>query len=214
MRRKQFIMAAVKLVRRGFSLSSVTRDVVKAPIQVFGIEGRYAHAAYSAASRNKKLDAVEKELQNVKTLIGSHPDISAYLSNPVIKKTNKKVTLEELLKADKYSSITVNLFGCLAENNRLSRALGVIGAYEKLMRAHRGEVECTVTSAKALTAENMKSLQQSLKGFIEKGQTLKMDTQMDPSLIGGMIVEIGDKRIDLSISSKIKQLTGLLREAI
>ena len=40
--------------------------------------------------------------------------------------------------------------GCLAENNRLSKAIGVIGAYEKLMSAHRGEVECTVTSAKVL----------------------------------------------------------------
>ncbi|XP_065837658.1 ATP synthase subunit O, mitochondrial-like [Oscarella lobularis] len=209
-----FIMATMRLARRSFSLTSVSSDVVKAPIQVFGIEGRYAHATYSAAARNKKLEEVEKELQSLKTLIGAHPDVSQYLKNPVIKKIEKQATLQELLKAEKCSSITVNLFGCLAENNRLSKAIGVIGAYEKLMSAHRGEVECTVTSAKSLTSDNLKSLQESLRGFIEKGQTLKMNTKTDPSLIGGMIVEIGDKRIDMSIFSKIKQLTGLLREAI
>jgi F-type H+-transporting ATPase subunit O len=98
----------LQLVTRTFSVTSACRDLVKAPIQVFGIEGRYAHAVFSAAARNKKLEAVEKELLEAKKVISSNSQLLSYLTNPIVKRDHKKETLQELLKS--FSPITVNLF--------------------------------------------------------------------------------------------------------
>ncbi|XP_062510889.1 ATP synthase subunit O, mitochondrial-like [Corticium candelabrum] len=202
----------LKLVRRSFGVSSGLRDIVKAPIQVFGVEGRYAHAIFSAAARKKKLEEVEKELQGVKSVIESNSSLFDYLTNPIVKRDHKKETLQELLK--KSSPITVNLFNALAENNRLGRTLGVIGAYDRIMSAHRGEVECVVTAAKQLTEPELKELKASLSGFLQKGQALKLETKIDSSLLGGLVVEIGDKRIDMTVKAKVKKIRDLLMEAV
>ena len=63
------------------------------PIQVFGIEGRYAHAMYSAAAKEKSLEKVEKELVQVDELIKSNEKLSEYLANPTLDKMKKQCML-------------------------------------------------------------------------------------------------------------------------
>ena len=63
------------------------------PIQVFGIEGRYAHAMYSAAAKEKNLEKVESELKQVDELIKSNAKLSEYLENPTLDKFKKQCKL-------------------------------------------------------------------------------------------------------------------------
>lgn len=102
----------------------------------------------------------------------------------------------------------------LAENGRLGRLQGVAKAFATLMRAHRGEVQAKVTTAKQLDANEMKELQTVLQTFVKKGSTLQLETKVDPSLIGGMVVELGDRYIDMSISSKLKTFSNLVKETL
>jgi F-type H+-transporting ATPase subunit O len=102
----------------------------------------------------------------------------------------------------------------LAENGRLGRTTGVIDAYGQIMSAHRGEVQGVVTAAKPLTEADLKELRDSLAGFLQKGQALKLESKIDPSLLGGLVVEIGDKRIDMSVQSKIRKIKDLLMESV
>jgi hypothetical protein len=121
---------------------------VKAPIKVFGVEGRYAHALFSAASQKNAIEAVEKELTDFQRLADEKRELVDFIENPVLSKDRKLSALTDILKSRKASDLTINLFGALTENNRLSRAMGVIKAYCTIMSAYRGEVPCTVTSAK------------------------------------------------------------------
>ncbi|MPC43712.1 ATP synthase subunit O, mitochondrial [Portunus trituberculatus] len=82
------------------------------------------------------------------------------------------------------------------------------------MAAVRGEVICEVTTAKPLDAPAMKELEATLKAFTKSGETIKVTTKVDPSIIGGMLVSIGDKYIDMSMASKINRYTALLQEAV
>lgn len=65
-----------------------------------------------------------------------------------------------------------------------------------------------------LDAATMKELEATLKAFVKSGQVLKVTTKVDPAIIGGMLVSIGDKYIDMSMASKINRYTSLLQEAV
>ncbi|XP_031571029.1 ATP synthase subunit O, mitochondrial-like [Actinia tenebrosa] len=201
---------------RKFGVTSVARaqELVKPPIHLFGIDGRYAHAVYSAAAKQKHLDKVEEELNNVDKMIKGSEKLSEFLMNPTTNKRQKQAALEELLKAQKMSDLTINLLTTMAENNRLKLISSVANSYGKLMSATRGEVLCTVTTAKELDNANSKELQAALKMFLKKGETLKLETLVDPSLIGGMVVSFGDKHIDMSIAKKVKDITNVMKESL
>jgi F-type H+-transporting ATPase subunit O len=196
---------------RQFSSSALRHGLVKAPIQVYGVEGRYATALFSAASKQKKLEQVEQELAKVSTMI-KDPTISSIVFNPHVKRNVKQQAFHDALTKAKVSPITVNLIKVLADNGRLPITGDVITAFGKMMSAHRGEVLCTVTTAHPLDEANLADLKVALNGFLQKGETALLETKSDPSILGGMIVSIGDKYVDMSTKTKITKLTKLIRE--
>ncbi|KXJ26168.1 ATP synthase subunit O, mitochondrial [Exaiptasia diaphana] len=190
LRKIQFLSHA-----RQFGVTSVARSqLIKPPIHLFGIEGRYAHAVYSAAAKQKQLDKVEAELDSVDKLIKGNAKLSDFFMNPSTNKKQKQATM--------------------AENNRLKLISSVNSSFGKLMSATRGEVRCSVTTAKELDSANLKDLQSALKSFLKTGETLKLETSVDTSLIGGMVVSFGDKHIDMSIAKKVKDITNAMKESL
>ncbi|XP_034037816.1 ATP synthase subunit O, mitochondrial [Thalassophryne amazonica] len=209
-------MAALVLGQqvRQFSTSVVrpATKLVKPPIQVYGVEGRYATALFSAASKQNKLDQVEQELGKVSAFV-KDPKFSSIIMNPHVKRSIKVNTFREALTKAKVSPITMNLINVLSDNGRLTLTGDVINAFSKMMSAHRGEVLCFVTTAQPLDEMNLADLKVALKGFLQKGETIKLETKVDPLILGGMVVSIGDKYVDMSTKTKIQKLTKLIKEA-
>ncbi|XP_049598637.1 ATP synthase subunit O, mitochondrial [Syngnathus scovelli] len=209
-------MAALVLGQqaRQFSTSAIrpVSKLMKPPIQVYGVEGRYATALFSAASKQKKLDQVEQELVKVNAVI-KDPKISSIVMNPHVKRSIKQKTFHDALAKAKVSSITTNLINVLSDNGRLTKTGDVITAFGKMMSAHRGEVICSVTTAQPLDPANLTELKTALNGFLQKGETIKLETKSDPSILGGMIVSIGDKYVDMSTKTKIQKLTKIMRDS-
>uniref|UniRef100_A0A8B9DMZ1 ATP synthase peripheral stalk subunit OSCP, mitochondrial n=1 Tax=Anser cygnoides TaxID=8845 RepID=A0A8B9DMZ1_ANSCY len=102
----------------------------------------------------------------------------------------------------------------LAENGRLRYTPGIVSAFGKIMSAYRGEVLCTVTTAQPLDDASLTDLKSALNGFLAKGEVLKLETKTDPSVLGGMIVNIGEKYVDMSTKTKIQKLTKIMRETV
>ncbi|XP_041258045.1 ATP synthase subunit O, mitochondrial [Onychostruthus taczanowskii] len=209
--------AAAGLVLKVRQLSTTAArpvtKLVKPPIQVYGLEGRYATALYSAASKQKKLEQVEKELTRVWSLL-KDPKLSSVVMNPHTKGSVKQKAVNDALAREKMSPITVNLMNLLAENGRLRYTPGIVSAFGKIMSAVRGEVVCTVTTAQPLDEANLSELKSALNGFLAKGEVLKLETKTDPAILGGMIVNIGEKYVDMSTRSKIQKLTKIMRETV
>lgn len=155
---KKIIVVFVLQVR---SMSS-NAAAVKAPIQLFGLEGRYATALYTAATKMNQLTAVEKELVQVQNAIKQKPKLREIITSPIINRTVLQNTLKEVGVAAKLSPATINLLVLLAENGRMTKIDGVINAFKQLMSAHRGEVVCEVTTARALSDAQRKELQSTL----------------------------------------------------
>ncbi|KAK2527179.1 Atp5o [Columba guinea] len=250
-------VAGLSLKVRQLSTSAArpVSKLVKPPIQVYGLEGRYATALYSAASKQKKLDQIEKELSRVATLL-KDPKLSSVVLNPHTKGTVKQKAVNDALAKEKMSPITVNLMNLLAENGRLRHTPDIVSAFGKIMSAYRGEVLCSVTTAQIhwfpvghehrlsvwliafrvmwtpivnlpplfflssvgifqpLDDASLTELKSALNGFLAKGEILKLETKTDPSILGGMIVNIGEKYVDMSTRSKIQKLTKIMRETV
>ena len=108
----------LSVLTRQFSTSSSKHAIVKTPIPVYGIEGRYSAALYSAANKKKALDAVEADLKKLQGAMKSDARFNQFLLDPTIK-TNLKI--DGLTGASKklgFNDLTKNLLLALAENNR------------------------------------------------------------------------------------------------
>ncbi|KAH8374731.1 hypothetical protein KR200_004630 [Drosophila serrata] len=196
------------------TLSSAAASApVKPPVQVFGLEGRYATALYSAASKLSQLDQVEKDLTALQATIKGDKKLREYVTSPIINKKVMATALKEASEKLRFAPATANLLGLLADNGRLKKLDTVINAYRTIMAAHRGEVVCEVVSAKPLDASQTKQLEGALKSFLKANQSLKITSRVDPSIIGGLIVSIGDKYVDMSIASKVKLYTDVIQSA-
>lgn len=119
------------------------------PVTLYGLDGRYATALYTAAVRQNALDAVERDLKSLEAAVSKDQAVQNFLVNPTVTPQAKLEGVQALLsKAGKVNPLTKNLFETLAENSRLDQTTKVFAAFSELMSAHRNELPLIVTSAK------------------------------------------------------------------
>ncbi|KAH6565060.1 hypothetical protein BASA61_006487 [Batrachochytrium salamandrivorans] len=205
---------AAPKIARGFSSSAAAAASV--PLALHGVDGRYATALYSAADKQKVLEKVDSELKAVETLIARDAGVQSFLNAPLLDRSTKREGVKSLLSQGKYSTVTKNFFDLLAENGRLDQTEKIISSFGLLMAAGRGEVPVVVTSAKELDPRVLNKLRDVLtkSSLTPAGAKLLMSNKIDPEIIGGLVVELGDKTIDLSVLSKVTKLNGLLSDAV
>ena len=184
------------------------------PIQLFGLEAKYANALYTSASKAGELAKVEKDLKNVQQNLTGAAGFADFLEDPTVTRSNKVRGIDDLLGKAGYSKLTTAFLSVLAENGRAGATSSVIDTFNELMMANRGEVPAKVVSAEPLTDKQVKALQESMKSYIEEGQSLVLTAEVDPEILGGLRVQVGDRFIDLSIASKIQKIDGVLSAAI
>ncbi|PWY71668.1 OSCP-domain-containing protein [Aspergillus heteromorphus CBS 117.55] len=190
---------------------------VKPPVSLFGVDGTYATALYTASAKSANLDQVSKALATLGQTFKADRKLLAILSAPTLTAADKQQIVQELQKvagADK-GDILKNFLNTLAENNRLGLLEGVCEKFATLMGAHRGEIELNITSAQELDTKTINRLERAVsKSEYSQGKKLKVVTKVNPELVGGLVVEIGDRTIDLSVSSKIAKLNKALTDAL
>jgi F-type H+-transporting ATPase subunit O len=177
----------------------------KPPLDLYGLHARYANATYVAASKAGTLDKVEMELLALKQTAASTPAFASFLENPLISRDKKEMQLKSLL-AKKTTLTTLNLMTTLAGNARLAEMPKIAETFEKLMKAKRGQVEAVIISAEPLTKAQTDAVTAAMKSQVEKGQQVVLSTKVDPSIVGGLQVQIGDQFLDLSVSSRIDEI--------
>lgn len=119
----------------------------KPPIQLFGIDGTYASALYTAAAKSGSLDAVSTALNRLDSTLKSDEKVAGLISNPTLNNADKAVVVDVLSKSIGGQKSVSNLLAVMAENNRLGMLSQVSTAFGSLIAADKGEVEVTITSA-------------------------------------------------------------------
>ncbi|RKF81242.1 ATP synthase subunit 5, mitochondrial [Golovinomyces cichoracearum] len=218
-------------ISRGFKERNyATASIIdsKPPVALHGLDGTYATALYTAAIKNQTLDRTAKAINELKILHQKDPKLSKILQAPSLSAGDKSAIIDELQKriGDSGRGDTVrNFMKTLAEYNRLGLLQSVCEKFGKLISAARGEVEATVISAteatnndinKPLDSKSLSRLETAVSksSFIGEGRKLRIKNTVKLDIIGGLIVEIGDRTIDLSVSSRVAKMNKLITDTI
>ena len=207
------VLAKAKLLSP--RLFSTKPAAVKVPVTLHGIEGRYATALFTASVKENKLQEVEGELAKISQILKKDLKLNDFLKTPLVDRMEKVKGVKQMLQG-RYSKLIENFFDILAENGRLDQTEKIINSFNSLMAAQRGQVNVVVTSAKGLEPKIMSKLEGILgkSSLVAKGSTVLMSNKVDPNLLGGLVIEVGEKTIDLSVSSRITKLNSLLATSV
>ncbi len=173
------------------------------------LAGRYATALFSLAQEKNAVAAVEASLLKVQSALSESPEFAALTANVGIPRAKAAAAVAAVASALKLDKLSVNLLGVLAENRRLSETGAVADAFASLVANHRGEVTANVVSARALTAAQHKALAAKLK--IRVGSDVKINSTVDPSLLGGLTITMGSQMIDSSIKTRLNTLAAAMK---
>lgn len=164
----------------------------------------YAAALFDLASEAKAVEEIEKSLDAVSALIDSSDDFSRFLASPTLSADAKRSALEAVLAKAKTPELVANTLRLVAKNGRLFAVPSIIKAYKAKAAEARNEVSADVTSAAPLSAAQEKELAKVLKDKI--GKTVSLNTRVDESLIGGLVVKVGSRMIDTSLKTKLSAM--------
>eukprot|EP00245_Coleochaete_scutata_P017789 TRINITY_DN890_c0_g1_i1.p1 TRINITY_DN890_c0_g1~~TRINITY_DN890_c0_g1_i1.p1 ORF type:complete len:226 (+),score=61.23 TRINITY_DN890_c0_g1_i1:129-806(+) len=198
-------------IQRAFSSEA---EDIQPPVRLFSVPGKYASALFVSAAKAKELDAVESEMHEVSKLVKTSPIFAEFLKDPSVPKDTRLKAVQDIFAAAKFSDISKNFLAVLAENGRLSMLPKIASLYDELVVSFKGIVKAKVTAALELSPAELAEVKDALKGYVHEGQTLTVEQTVDRSIIGGLVIEIGDKYIDLSIKSRIKEVEKLLEASL
>jgi F-type H+-transporting ATPase subunit delta len=166
--------------------------------------GRYAAALFELAKDQKQLDQVAGDVESFERMLEGSEELRRLVRSPVISAEDQSRALGALLDRAQIGGLVANFFKLISRNRRLFAAGDMIKGFRALLARERGEVNADVTSAHALSADQMQQLSDSLKAQV--GRNVRITTRVDPNLLGGLIVKVGSKMIDSSLRTKLDNL--------
>ncbi len=168
---------------------------------------RYAQACFELAVERNALDGWQEALKRIAAL-KTDEKLMRLLENPQLVFDAKKSLLEERLKG--VHPLALNLAFVLTAKGNLRRGDDLLQEFNRLVDAHRGTERARVTTAMPLGDEESQSISRRLGGIVHA--EVAVESQVDPSMIGGFIARIGDLLIDGSVRQRLetlrKQLTA------
>jgi F-type H+-transporting ATPase subunit delta len=184
-------------------LHEITHVATDDPMMA-SMAGRYAAALFELAKEQKQLEQVERDVAAFQSLLQISPDLARLVRSPVIAAEAQGRALDAILSRIGISGFTGNFMKLITRNRRLFAVDDMLKAFQGLLARERGEVSADVASAHPLTSEQMQLLSDTLRTSI--GKSVKVNTRVDPNLLGGLVVKIGSKMIDSSLKTKLDNL--------
>jgi len=172
-----------------------------------GSARRYAQAVFEIAQEHDSYDQWLRDLQALADVFGIS-EVQAFLEGPRVPLEDKEKILDQHLQS--LSPLAQNLARILVKKRRVQLATGILDSYLVMLDEQRGVVEATVTSAVPLDPQLQEEIERVLQAQV--GKQMRLSTQVDPEIIGGLVARVGDKVIDGSTRTRLKNLRDWLRE--
>lgn len=169
---------------------------------------RYASALFHVALRTRTLQRTEEDLARLQSLLQESPQFRAFLFDPRIARDRKRERLQELLGTTLQPN-TLRLLELVIEKRREKLINAICQEFQRLYEAHQGILRTLITSAVPLTQEEQTALVQKLEQGT--GKQVIPTFEVDPHLIGGIKVQMGDYEIDGTLRGALEQLREHVR---
>ncbi|MET1014885.1 MAG: F0F1 ATP synthase subunit delta [Paenisporosarcina sp.] len=164
---------------------------------------RYALALFQLAQEHNQLTQVEEDLREVKVVFKGNSELQAMLASPKLTLDRKKELVRELF--GKANPLVVNTLQVLIDRKRINETVEVANEFATLSNEAQGIADAKVYSTRPLTDDERASISSAFAKKIGK-QSLRIENEIDPSLLGGIRVQIGNNIFDSSISAKLDRL--------
>ncbi len=169
----------------------------------------YSQAILDLAEQQGISDQVGEDLAELARYVGENQEFADFLASPLIDAGERQVAIEKILRG-KVSDLLVNALQVVNRKERMLLVPAIAETYRQELRDLRGRVDVSVRTPVALPAALREKLRAAVTRFT--GRQPDLIEKVDPALLGGMVVQIGDDKIDASVASQLKALSGALEK--
>tara|TARA_B100001540_G_scaffold79100_1_gene71067 strand:+ start:279 stop:836 length:558 start_codon:yes stop_codon:yes gene_type:complete len=165
---------------------------------------RYSLALYELAEESKIIIDIEKQVFLLNEIISSSLEFKSLLKNPTSSQQDQINVLIKISDHYDFNILLKNFLCFLVEKKRLFFLTNILKNFVDICSKKRGEIKAKLIAAKQLDKNQVDKIKDELsKDFSNK---IKLDYEYDPTLIGGLIIQVGSVMIDTSIKGKLKDL--------
>jgi len=165
---------------------------------------RYVKSLLDLAVEKKALEEVHRDMLMFSETINKSRPLELLLQSPVIKHDQKLAVLKKAF-GGKVHNLTMSFFEIITRKNREPILATVATQFHQAYNEYKGIQKATVTTAVPMDAKARVEFEKLVKNYSDKKQ-IELIEKVDPDLIGGFVLKVGDRQVDASIRSKIKTL--------
>jgi F-type H+-transporting ATPase subunit delta len=178
---------------------------------ISNISKRYARAFFEIANEGKQIEPYYNELNQFASVISQNKSLKDFLDNPIFEQANKKGVVDNLIAKMKLSSMTVSFLRLLVDKKRIDILEDIVFCYRQLMDETLKKVRVNVKTAFPLSGELRSFISENLEKIL--GKKVDMTVEEDSTLLGGIVIGVGDTLYDGSIKNQLNNMRNLLGEA-
>jgi len=167
------------------------------------IAARYAKPLLELAEEKKVLDQVKEDMESFYNLCQESRDFSLMLKSPIIPHLKKAEILKKAFSG-KYNDLTLQAFALITKKNRENILESVAEEFVHLYNVKKGISEVSVTTTFKLDNDLRKSFEKLARDIT--GNKPVLSEEIDPEILGGFILKLGDKQIDDSVRGQLNEL--------
>jgi F-type H+-transporting ATPase subunit delta len=172
-------------------------------LQIEALGEIYAQALINEAQKRNVLPEITDNIRGIGELLTSNKDFLAFVQAISISEDDRLGSLEKIF-ASQVHPLTLNVLKSLARRERLVFLPGLVKAFEVILRHMDGRVEVELVSALELSPEVIDRVRDAVAK--RTGKTIEFRTSVDPSLIGGMTLTMGDTLVDGSVATQLSKM--------
>jgi F-type H+-transporting ATPase subunit delta len=165
---------------------------------------RYAKAVFDIGSTQGDLTKLGQDIRSLAKAMNESKELDTVLTNPAIRRGDRKKVVDGLLKAIGVQTASRNLVYLLLDGERLGSVPAISRALDEMIEAKAGRVTAEVVSAKALDPSQLSQITAAIEKL--SGKKVSVTTRQDPELLGGVVAKVGDTVYDGSLRTQLRSL--------
>ncbi len=160
----------------------------------------YASALFDAAASDEERQELLAQLRELDSLLGNMPDYMRLMATPAVSKEEKRGLLEGAFAGQVHPKL-LNLLKVLVNNGRFPYYSSIAEQYGQLLDEHQGILAVTAVTAMPLSEETAHRLEEKLR--TETGRDVRLTVEVDPSVLGGVLLRYGGREIDGTVRARL-----------
>lgn len=164
---------------------------------------RYAKALIDLANEKNLLEEVHNDMLFFENITSENPSFRKIMANPIVRHDKKFGILKNIFK-NRVTDVTFSIFSVLTKKNREQLLLPIAEEFLKLYNEQKGIQKVQISTPVALSDAQKAEFSKVVSEAIHK--TVELTESIDPSLIGGYVLKVGDTQIDTSVKHKLQEL--------